>query len=181
MRIKRARIDKGLSQAEAAKRIGISRSFLATVERGESGVSTRVLAKCAEAFDIPMSWFAHARNKDSRVMRRAERPRTLLAGGVAWEELVAPGAHDLEPATLFIPPGQSSGGIFVRPGEAFVLMLSGSMEFTIGESRHAVTLGNGDTVVIDPGTPFSWRNPGRSPAQCVWVEFIGAGRREPRG
>lgn len=71
MRIKRARLDRGFSQAEAALRIGISRSFLATVERGESGVSTRVLAKIAEAFGVSMSWFAVTKVLDGRLMRSA--------------------------------------------------------------------------------------------------------------
>jgi transcriptional regulator with XRE-family HTH domain len=181
MRIRRVRIDQGLSQAAAARRIGISRSFLATVERGESGVSTRVLAKFADAFGIPMSWFASAKNPDSRVMRCSERPRTLLAGGVTWEELVAPGSHDLEPAMLFVPPGQSAGGVFVRPGEAFVLVLDGTMEFQTGERMESVRLNKGDTLIVDSGTAFSWRNPGRSTARCVWIEFIGAARRKSRG
>lgn len=178
MRIRSARLERGLSQAEAAQRIGISRSFLATVERGESGVSTRVLTKIAETFEISMTWFAEVKGLDGRLMRSDERPRTLLSGGVAWEELVAPGSHELEPAMLSLPPGEGGGGVVVRASEAFVLVLEGSMEFRVGEQMEVLLLDKGDSIIIDPGTPFSWRNPGRVAARCVWVEFNANARRK---
>lgn len=177
MRIKRARLAQGQSQAEAARRIGISRSFLATVERGESGVSTKVLAKLADAFGIPMSGFAAARDPQNRVIRKADRPHTLLAGGVAWEELAAPSSHDLEPALLYVPAGQGSGGVFVRPGEAFVFILEGGLDFQLGEGPDTIRLDQGDALIIEPGLSFSWSNPGRKPAHCMWVEFIGGVRK----
>lgn len=179
MRIKRARIERGQSQAEAARRIGISRSFLATVERGESGVSTKVLARLADAFGIPMSGFAIAADPHNRVMRKTDRPRTLLAGGVAWEELAAPSSHDLEPALLHVPSGQGSGGVFVRPGEAFVFMLEGTLDFQLGEALAIFRLNRGDALIIDPGMSSSWSNPGKKVAKCMWVEFIGGVRKRP--
>lgn len=181
MRIKRARLEHGQSQAEAAHRIGISRSFLATVERGESGVSTKVLARMADAFSIPMSGFAAAGDAPDRIMRKADRPRTLLAGGVAWEELAAPSSHDMEPALLYVPPGQGSGGVFVRPGEAFVFVLDGALDFQLGDASDTVHLDQGDALTIDPGISFSWSNRGKRPAHCIWVEFIGGVRRKPAG
>jgi transcriptional regulator with XRE-family HTH domain len=180
MRIKRARLEYGLSQQEAAQRIGISRSFLSTVERGESGVSTQVLARMADAFGIPMSGFAAAADQPNRVMRAADRPRTVLAEGVTWEELAAPGRHDLEPALLYVPAGRESGGLFVRPGEAFVLVLQGSLAFQTGENLGEAVLGRGDALILKGGIPFSWRNPGKTTAVCVWVEFIGSVRRKTR-
>jgi transcriptional regulator with XRE-family HTH domain len=179
MRIRRARIEHRLSQEEAARRIGISRSFLSTVERGESGVSTKVLAKMADAFGIPMSGFAGSTDPQNRVMRVADRPRTVLAEGVSWEELVAPSSHDLEPALLHVPPGRGSGGVFVRPGESFVFMLEGSLTFQTGERLEEFVLGKGDAIVLDAGAPFSWRNDGKTGATGLWVEFIGSVRKKP--
>jgi transcriptional regulator with XRE-family HTH domain len=178
MRIRRARIEHGLSQQEAARRIGISRSFLSTVERGESGVSTKVLARMADAFGIPMSGFAGATDPQKRVMRVTDRPRTVLAEGVSWEELVAPSSHDLEPALLHVPPGRGSGGVFVRPGESFVFLLEGTLTFQTGERLEEFVLGKGDAIVLDAGVPFSWRNDGKAPATGLWVELIGSVRKK---
>ncbi len=178
-RIKRARLGKGLSQAEAAEQIGISRSFLAAVERGESGVSIQTLSRMADVFSIPMSKFAVAVDPARRVMRAVDRPRTVIGGGVTWEELAPPGSHDLEPALLHVPPGQTSGGLIVRPGDDFAFMLQGGLVFEFGDTGETITLAKGDALIVTGGTPFSWRNAGRSTATCVWVELITTLRKAP--
>ena len=179
MRIRRARLGKGLSQQMASERIGISRSFLASVERGESGVSVNTLAKMADVFGIPMSQFAADTPLQGRVMRLKDRPRTHLAGGVMWEELAEPSRHDLEPALLHIPPGQNSGGMLIRPGESFVSVLSGSLLMTLGELKEEITLDQGDSIVIDGGTAVAWCNTGKQVTTCMWVELIGSLKSKP--
>lgn len=173
MRIRRERLKRGLSQQRAATQIGISRSFLAAVERGESGISIQTLAKMSDVFGIPMSEFAAKTSFGSgRVMRVSERPRTVLAGGVTWEELARPSSNDLEPALLYTPTKQGSGGTVVRPGESFVYLLSGSLIFVLGEQQEETQLGTGDALVIEAGTPVAWRNDGTETSVCVWVELI---------
>lgn len=173
MRIRRARILKGLSQQVVADKIGISRSFLAAIERGESGTSVNTLALMADVFGIPMSQFAAETPMQGRVMRNNSGPRTRLAGGIFWEELAEPGRHDLEPALLHVPSGQNSGGILIRPGESFVRMLSGQLTITLGELREEIVLNQGDSIVIDGGTAVAWQNSGPDLAICLWVELIG--------
>jgi transcriptional regulator with XRE-family HTH domain len=172
MRIRRARLAKRLSQQDAAQQAGISRSFLAAVERGESGCSVQVLSRLADTFGIPMSRFAPSPAAAGRVTRVSDRPRTVLADGVTWEELAPPGSHDIEPALLYMPPGQGSGGPVVRPGEDFLLILKGELVFYLGEHQEEVRLETGDAMVVDGGTPIAWRNPGRKTATCLWVELI---------
>lgn len=179
IRIKRARLEKGLSQAEAAAKAGVSRSFIAAVERGESGVSIQTLARLADAFSIPMSEFA-GDVPVGRVMRSAERPRTVVAGGVTWEELASPGSHDLEPAMLHVPPGQTSGGLVLRPGDIFAFVMQGEMVFEFGDIRETTRLLKGDAVIAEGGTPVAWKNDGEAAAICLWVEMIAPLRKDKR-
>jgi transcriptional regulator with XRE-family HTH domain len=174
MRIRRARLARKLSQQDAAQRAGISRSFLAAVERGESGCSVQVLSRLADTFRIPMS----NPTAIGRVTRKSARPRTVLADGVTWEELAPPGSHDIEPALLYMPPGQGSGGPIVRPGETFLLTLNGELVFYLGKHREEVRLGTGDAMIVDGGTPIAWRNPGRKVVTCLWVELISTLRKK---
>jgi transcriptional regulator with XRE-family HTH domain len=178
MRIRRARLAKRLSQQAAAQRAGISRSFLAAVERGESGCSVQVLSRLADTFAIPMSRFAPNPAAIGRVTRKSARPRTVLADGVTWEELAPPGSHDIEPALLYMPPGQGSGGPIVRPGDVFLLTLNGELVFYLGKHREEVRLGTGDAMIVDGGTPIAWRNPGRKVVTCLWVELISTLRKK---
>jgi transcriptional regulator with XRE-family HTH domain len=172
MRIRRARLAKALSQVEAATRIGISRSFLAAVERGESGVSVQVLARMADTFGLSLSQFAPHQASPEKVMRVADRPRTVLAGGVTWEELAAPGRYKMEPAMLHIPPGQSSGGAIIRPGDDFIYVIEGELIVAMGERLEDVRLQEGDALTVEGGTPMTWRNPGQVRTECLWVELI---------
>lgn len=175
-RIRAARLHAGLSQSETARRTGISRSFLSTVERGQSGVSVRVLAELADVFGIPMGEFAPG-VAPTRVLHPDERPRTVLAGGVAWEELVTPG-RALEPALLHVPPDTDSGGHITRPGETFVFVLVGALVFHIDGTEQSLAVGEGDALLIEPATAYAWHNPTTLTTRCLWVEHV-LGTRPP--
>ena len=173
-RIRAARLKAGLSQSVAARRIGVSRSFLSTVERGQSGVSVHVLAAMADVFGIPMGEFG-PQLSPTAVLHPDDRPRTVLAGGVTWEELVTPG-RAMEPALLHVPAGQSSGGRVTRPGETFVFVLAGTLDFEVEGTDHPLHLTTGDALLVDGATAYAWSNPGPAPARCLWVEELPAAR-----
>lgn len=143
-------------------------------------MSIQTLSRMADVFSIPMIKFAAAVDPTRRVMRVADRPRTVIGGGVTWEELAPPGSHDLEPALLHIPPGQTSGGFLVRPGNDFAFMLHGKLDFEFGDTGETITLAKGDALIITGGTPISWRNVRRSTATCLWIELITTLRKGPK-
>ena len=178
-RIRAARLKAGLSQSEAAQRIGVSRSFLSTVERGQSGVSVHVLAAMADVFHIPMGEFSPQPARTA-VLHPDERPRTVLAGGVTWEELVTPG-RAMEPALLLVPPGESSGGRLTRPGETFVFVLSGALTFDVEGTADPIEVRQGDALLIDAATAYAWHNPARAATRCLWVEEVPRGRASGGG
>jgi DNA-binding transcriptional MerR regulator len=174
MRIRTARRERGLTLGKAASHIGISPSFLSTLERGESGVSVQILARIADALEMPMSAFAPVRPVDAIVLRKDERPRTVLTGGVTWEELVSPG-HTFEPAVLIVPSNQDSGGPITRPGEIFVLVLAGSLTFLLHDQGSEVVVDEEDAIVLAAASPWSWENRESREARALWVEQLPPG------
>jgi transcriptional regulator with XRE-family HTH domain len=178
-RIRAARLKAGLSQSEAAGRVGISRSFLSTVERGQSGVSVHVLSAMADVFGIPMGEFS-PQPSPTAVLHPDERPRTVLAGGVTWEELVTPG-RSMEPALLHVPGHESSGGRITRPGETFVFVLTGALVFEVEGTSAQLRLAGGDALLIEAATAYAWRNPRNSPTRCLWVEEVPGARTRSAG
>jgi DNA-binding transcriptional MerR regulator/mannose-6-phosphate isomerase-like protein (cupin superfamily) len=167
--LRRARRARGLTVREAAARIGISPSFLSSIERGETGVSTQIVARIADAFLMPMSGLAYFRARDEMVVRKDERARGVLGGNVVWEELVLPG-HAIEPALLTVPPGENSGGAYTRPGETFAFVLAGCLRFVIADKE--ILLEEGDAIIIPEKTLYAWDNPGDCPASVVWVDTV---------
>jgi DNA-binding transcriptional MerR regulator/quercetin dioxygenase-like cupin family protein len=168
-RFRRARRERGLSLKDAAARIGISPAYLSALERGEGEPSSRIVARIADAYLIPMSGLAEFRAHGPVVVRADERARGVLDGGVTWEELVLPG-HALEPALLVVPPGQGSGGEYSRPGETFAFMLEGTLEFSL--EHQELSVGPGDAIMLEPRATFAWRNPGETDARALWVEQL---------
>jgi transcriptional regulator with XRE-family HTH domain len=174
MKIRTARRERHLSLAEAASRVGISPSFLASVERGVNGVSVQTLNRLADVLDMPPSAFAPSSGRASSLVRPDERARTVLEGGVVWEELVTPW-HNLEPALLIVPPGASSGGPITRPGEIFVLALAGTLSFELLNEGSTVMTQPGDALALEVGSTWSWENKGSVEARVVWVEQLSPG------
>jgi DNA-binding transcriptional MerR regulator/quercetin dioxygenase-like cupin family protein len=167
--VRRARREAKQTIAALAQQVGISRSFLSAVERGESGLSVQLQSRLAEALSLSLTDFAPAANAGLKVVRPADRLVTELAGGITWEELAAPG-HAFEPALLIVPPGQTSGGAVARPAENFVFVLDGSIRFTLHDNEQDIVLEPEDALILPPETTWSWMNVGTAPARLVWVE-----------
>jgi quercetin dioxygenase-like cupin family protein len=85
---------------------------------------------------------------------------------------VTPG-HGLEPAMLIVPPGATSGGPVARPGEIFVLLVSGQLRFDLLDEGERIDAVAGDALALEPGSTWSWENPGTAEARAVWVEQLG--------
>lgn len=114
-------------------------------------------------------------------MRREDRPRTAVGGGVVWDELVSPG-HLMEPAQMSVPPGGGSGGLYSRPGEVFLLILSGALRITTNGHGEEISLREGDSLVLPADCMWSWDNPGRDVATAIYVELLPpAVWQEPNG
>src|SRR5581483_2067838 len=178
-RLRAARRERGLSLKEAARRIGISPSLLSSWERGEASISSAMVARLADAYLMPMSGFASFRARDSTVVGPEKRARSVLVGGVTWEELALPG-HEIEPALLSVPPRQGSGGPYSRPGETFAFVLAGKLRFRLPETAEEVLVKKDDAIILAPRTPFSWENPGTRRARALWVEHLRSEPRSPR-
>ena len=54
-RIKELRKEKSITQIDLAAKIGIDRSYLGFIERGERNVSFDVMAQIAKALDVSMN------------------------------------------------------------------------------------------------------------------------------
>ncbi len=167
--IRAARERASQTQEAVARCAGISRSLLSAVERGESGISVQAFGRIADCLGIPMSDLAPVHPSGRRVVRFDERPRTVLADGVTWEELASRG-HTLAPAILLIPPGAGSGGDMTYTRENFVTVLAGQLDFDFGGGTEHLTVG--DSIIIAAGETHSWANRTKAAAKVIWVEQL---------
>lgn len=165
-----ARLERGWTIQETARRAEISASYLSAIERGEAGGSTKVIAQLADAFGIPMSGLGRYRPGQGAIVRKDERPSGEFEGGVVWEELIPPG-HTMEPALLIVPPDADSGGYYQRAGESFAFMLAGKLDILVDGDELQV-LRTGDSIIIPAQRSFAWSNSGKTTARALWVEQL---------
>lgn len=167
-RLRGARERAGLAQREVAAQAGISRSMLSAIERGETGLTMFVFAKLADVLGLQVSELAPATALGQPIVRAADRPRTVLADGVTWEEL-APPRCAMSPALLFVPPGEGSGGHVTFAHEQFVTVLEGVLAFEFAAADGTDTLEPGDGLTIPSGATHAWSNPAEVRTVAVWV------------
>jgi transcriptional regulator with XRE-family HTH domain len=164
--VRTQRTTRGLSQAELARRIGISPSALSQVERGVRGLSAESLIRIWEVLGVPFGPEDSA-PRGYRISRRAGHRRIDLADGVrghqrlddpavgrVWELTVAPGAGNRQP--LF--SGKETEVVLVRRGA-----------FDVEVGGHAETLHEGDTLVASEAVIGAWANPTSEPVELVWT------------
>jgi transcriptional regulator with XRE-family HTH domain len=58
-RLRQARQDAGLTQAEVGQRLGLRQAFVSKVESGERRLDPVELARFAAAYGKPLAWFLY--------------------------------------------------------------------------------------------------------------------------
>jgi transcriptional regulator with XRE-family HTH domain len=164
--IRAERIATGLSQAELARRIGVSPSALSQVERGRHGLSGETLTRLWATLGIPYGPAANPSPLPYRLARRGARQPVAPAPGVSGETVLQ------EPSGLAVHEltfaANSSGR---RPFETkqpeLLLILEGALELQLGQDTH--TLQQGDAILLATQPVTGWRNPAREPTRILWL------------
>lgn len=159
------RVTRGLSQAELARRVGVTPSALSQVERGVRGLSAETLMRIWEALGVPFGPDDTVQ-RGYRIARRGGHREEPLADGVVgrlrydevgvgrcWEVQVAPG-------------GGARQRLFTDKGTETVVLLRGVLDLQVG--GHAETLHEGDSLVSRQATIERVHNPGSTPSVALW-------------
>ena len=169
--LRRVRKERGLTLLQAGKDIGISISFLSSLERNEAGVSMPVLRRILNFYDTSLQRLTAptARSASSTLLSRPGHRRVLRDSipGVAIEQL-ARGTLEMEPELFTIEPGAGSLDAYSHLGEEFVYVLEGTLEFTAGDDETYV-LTAGDCLYLTSSVPHSWLNRSKTQVRLLWV------------
>lgn len=166
-RLKRLRVQSGVSLREQARTIGISASSLSALENSRGGMSLSRLQLVAQHFGLHISDLlvsdqaTNGRRDDHRVeiiRRGGEAQSGVRRGkGTIYRLLGSGHAHDLQPATITFEPG---GGYerdrMGHAGEEFAYVVFGDIELLHGSQVHR--LGPGDSARFPATVPHAYRN-----------------------
>ena len=166
-RIRRRRVESGLTLARIAERTGLNIGYLSQVENDKASPSLETLAALAEALDVPIAWFLLDQSVPPRVIRASERPkRTMSRGSGPMTQVDGGIARDLAIFEGTMPAGFRTG-FHEHPGDEHHVVLSGRVRFSQGES--VVEAGPGDYVLLDGTLPHDAEALGSHPARLFII------------
>lgn len=176
-RIKSLRFQKGLSQSEMARLVGVTPSTVSQVESNLIHPSLPALLKMAEVLGVePADLFKSRAEADTPLITKTGGGVEVKIPGVDPTALEANLLTPLgftgrtEPYLLTVHPGRSlSSHFFHHKGEEIGYLLEGRLEFRMSGASHV--LRPGDLVYLTTEEPNTWINPGSQAAVLLWLKL----------
>jgi transcriptional regulator with XRE-family HTH domain len=167
-RIKRLRIDRGLTLKDLEARGGISATHVSEIERGKASPTVGALGRIALALgvrpallvpapELPAAHVVRAAEREAMTLRRGPLQVAPLAGPIQGSRLAV---H-----RLTLAPGEGAALEHRHEGEEWLTVLAGTVEVRFGEERHA--LGAGDALHFRAHRSHAYVNTGRIAAVLV--------------
>jgi transcriptional regulator with XRE-family HTH domain len=134
-RIRSLRTERGLTLTGLAAQVGITRSFLSSVERGLAYPSLIVLRTIAAALEVPVFLLFTAPDSNGMVVRRDSRKVIRPPGAPVSYELVSPDLRrKIEMILVRLEPGLDSKAMS-HDGEECALVLKGRVTYNAALER----------------------------------------------
>jgi DNA-binding transcriptional MerR regulator len=165
--LRKLRLERRMTLAQAAERAGLSSSFLSSLELGQTNASIATLQKLSVLYETNVLSFFGQPSAVRKLVRKRDRQRLQSEPGVTME-LLAHGRTAMEPHLFSIAPGTSSGGSYQHRGEEFVYVLRGNCEFWLDEVEH-YHLRSGDCLYFSSQQAHRWNNPGSVECALLWI------------
>jgi len=178
-RIRRIRLERGLTLQRLADHAGVSVSMLSSVERGAKAPTVVVLDKIATGLRARLVDLL-AGQTDRRVIVRRAGEQDVVDEPGGWRRTiltpVVPGLNfELIRSTL--PPGCAPAGYpaYATGSHEFIAVEAGTLRLTIDDST--VELAGGDSVYFAADAAHRYANPASTP--CTY--YVAALIMRPRG
>ena len=168
-KLRRLRLQRGLTQEELANRCELSKSFISLMERDLTSPSLDTLSDLLETLgsDLP-TFFAKA---DEKLVFGAEdifvkEDPEGLKGMIKW---LIPSAQKnmMEPILVEMAPGGETDEDDPHEGEEFGYVLSGALKIVLGDRSERVR--RDESFYFRPNAPHRLVNIGKSPCRVLWV------------
>ncbi|WP_458114081.1 XRE family transcriptional regulator [Arthrobacter sp. R1-13] len=169
VRLKRLRMQRGVTLTGLSAVTGISKSTLSRLETGQRRPSLELLLPLAQAYRVPLEELVGApeigdpriRLKPHKANGRTVVPLTRQPGGMqAWK--------------IIIPISKADPDLKAHEGYEWLYVLSGRMRLLLGS--HDLVLRAGEVAEFDTRVPHWFGSTGDQPAEVLSV-FGGQGER----
>ena len=169
-RIRRLRLQRGLTQEELADRCELSKGFISLVERDLTSPSIATLVDILESLGTDLKTFFSEAGDEKLVFGEKDvsvkEDEEVLKGCIKW---LVPSAQKnvMEPILVELGPGGATAEESPHEGEEFGYVLSGALKIAIGE--RVVRAKKDESFYFLPTGPHSIKNAGKTTARFLWI------------
>lgn len=167
-KIRRLRLENGLTQEELADRAELSKGFISQLERNMTSPSIASLIDLLESLGTNLKDFFS--EHDEKVAFTEDDFFEKVDEDLGFKlEWIIPNAqkNEMEPILLTIEPGGSFELHEPHSGEEFGYVLSGRLQLKYGSQN--ITLKKGDSFYYEANKEHSIANKGKSQAKLIMV------------
>ena len=169
-KIKRLRLQRGLTQEELADRCELSKGFISLLERNLTSPSIATLEDVLQTLGTDLSSF-FARKGDEKIVFGdddicVKEDAEGLRGQIRW---LVPTAqkNSMEPILVEMAAGGETPLQDPHEGEEFGYVLAGSVTIELGERR--IRARKDESFYFKPAEPHRILNTGKTVCKFVWV------------
>lgn len=174
VRIRHARVLKGMRMKDLAEKVGYDESMISKVEAGKVMPSLPMLNRIVTALDRDLASF-FGLEIDEHKLVQSSKDRILVTGdalrigkGVSYERMVPIAAGNLLEANIHVvEPGGEKIDNITHQGEATGYLAEGEIELTIDGTVYRMKAG--DSFFFKAYLTNSYRNTGAGQARIIWV------------
>ena len=168
-KLRRLRLQRGLTQEELADRCELSKSFISLLERDLTSPSLDTLSDLLETLGSDLPTFF---SKDDEKLVFGEEDIFVkedpegLKGLIKW---LIPSAqkNQMEPILLEMAPGGETDEHDPHEGEEFGYVLTGAIRIVLGDRTERVR--RDESFYFRPTAPHKLVNAGKSTCRVLWV------------
>ena len=166
-KIKRLRIQKGLTLEELASRSELTKGFLSQLERDLTSPSIATLNDIVEALGSSLSEFFKDEKQEQLVFRKKDF--FVDERGSCTIHWIVPNTqkNEMEPVLVELAPATATAEDFPHEGEEFGFVLEGKVCIELGGTKYSCKKGEAFYYAADKSHKIT--NSGKSTAKFLWV------------
>ena len=169
-KIKRLRLQRGLTQEELADRCELSKGFISLLERDLTSPSIATLSDVLECLGTDLAAFFTEQAEEKLVFSEDDtyikEDSETLRGSIRW---LVPTAqkNQMEPILVEMQGGGETEWDNPHEGEEFGYVLSGAVQIELG--NRIVKARRGESFYFKTTEPHRLVNPGKAPCRFLWI------------
>lgn len=166
-KIKRMRLQKGLTQEELADRCELTKGYISQLENNLNSPSIATLTDILAALGSSLAEFFQEEREEKIVYSKNEFIEKD-SDGILFKWLI-PNAQKnmMEPVLVELAEGAETAGDIPHEGEEFGYVLEGKIAIVLGKTHHSCK--KGEAFYYTASKPHSIINKGKGKARFLWI------------